>query len=391
MKILDVSEFYAERGGGVRTYVNQKLDAAKAAGVDMVVVAPGPEDRVEARRGGRVIWIKGPPMPLDPRYFLLLREAAVHQAIDDEAPDIIEGSSPWTGGWFAARYPGPAKKAFIFHQDPVAVYPHTFLDRWMTRDAIDRASGPYWAYLRRLSGHFDRTIVAGQWLAERLAGFGISNAEAVPFGIEKHRFSPRLFDPRLRAGMLESVGLSEDDHLLVGVSRHHPEKRVFTLLRAMEMLAGERINGRRVGFVMYGDGPMRRLVDRRAARIPNVRIAGFTATPEDLPRAMASGDAFLHGGAAETFGLVLGEALCSGLPLIIPTAGGSLDFLDPDYAVGYEPGDASDCRRAIVRLLRGDIAAMKSAALRARDERVLNVGDHFPALFDSYSALLSAN
>jgi len=42
VKIVDVAEFYAERGGGVRTYVNQKLAAAAAAGHEAVVIAPGP-------------------------------------------------------------------------------------------------------------------------------------------------------------------------------------------------------------------------------------------------------------------------------------------------------------------------------------------------------------
>ena len=36
MKIVDVAEFYAEQGGGVRTYVNHKLRAAAAAGHEAV-------------------------------------------------------------------------------------------------------------------------------------------------------------------------------------------------------------------------------------------------------------------------------------------------------------------------------------------------------------------
>ena len=67
MKVLDVNEFFADRGGGVRTYVHQKLAAGRARGVEVVVVAPGSEDRVEARLGGKVIWVKSPPLPLDPR------------------------------------------------------------------------------------------------------------------------------------------------------------------------------------------------------------------------------------------------------------------------------------------------------------------------------------
>ena len=42
MKIVDVAEFYAEQGGGVRTYINQKLKAANEkpmAGVEEPILA----------------------------------------------------------------------------------------------------------------------------------------------------------------------------------------------------------------------------------------------------------------------------------------------------------------------------------------------------------------
>ena len=82
------------------------------------------------------------------------REEAVHRIRDREAPDVVEGSSPWSGGWFVARWPGRAVKTFIFHQDPVAVYPQTFLGHRLGVDRVDRMFGWYWAYLRRLSARF---------------------------------------------------------------------------------------------------------------------------------------------------------------------------------------------------------------------------------------------
>ncbi|MBW2404536.1 MAG: glycosyltransferase, partial [Deltaproteobacteria bacterium] len=168
MKIVDVAEFYAELGGGVRTYINQKLEAGARAGHEVVVIAPGPEDGEEERLGGRICWVKGPPMPFDPRYYVLWRERAVHRILDREAPDVVEGSSPWSGGWFVARWPGRAVKTFIFHQDPVAVYPQTFLGHRLGIDRVDRMFGWYWAYLRSLSAHFDATVVSGEWLADKL-------------------------------------------------------------------------------------------------------------------------------------------------------------------------------------------------------------------------------
>ena len=47
MKVIDVAEHYAPSGGGVKTYVNNKIDAAQANGVRMIILAPGQEDKIE--------------------------------------------------------------------------------------------------------------------------------------------------------------------------------------------------------------------------------------------------------------------------------------------------------------------------------------------------------
>ena len=54
MHIVDVAEFYAPLGGGVKTYIDAKLAFGHQNGVKVSVIAPGPEDRVERREGGQV-------------------------------------------------------------------------------------------------------------------------------------------------------------------------------------------------------------------------------------------------------------------------------------------------------------------------------------------------
>lgn len=383
MKIVDVNEFYAERGGGVRTYVNQKLAAASALGHELVVIAPGQEDGEEERLGGRVVWVAGPPLPLDPRYFVLYREKRVHELIAREQPDVIEGSSPWTAGWFAARYRGPGAKALVFHQDPVAVYPHTFLDRWVSPASVDRAFTPYWAYVRRLASRFDATIVAGRWLAERLRGFGIDRAKAVPFGIERERFSPDAADPEIRRDLLERCGMPADAPLLVAISRYHPEKRVPTLIQAFERV----VSRRKAGFVIFGDGPFRRKIERAAARVPGVHLTGYVDDRAFIAGALASADLFVHGSAAETYGFVVAEAMCAGTPVVVPDRGGAFDLARPEYSEVYEPGNAAECAAAIERLLARDRSELRRSALEAAERDVRNVRQHFEALFECYSGL----
>ncbi|MCA9562009.1 MAG: glycosyltransferase [Myxococcales bacterium] len=270
MKVVDVAEFYAEQGGGVRTYINQKLRAGERLGHEVVVIAPGPEDKEEERLGGRILWVKGPPMPFDPRYFVLWRERAVHELLDREAPDVVEGSSPWSGGWFAARWRGNAPKAFIFHQDPVAVYPETFLAHRIGREPVNKLFGWYWAYLRRLAGAYDATVVSGHWLAEKLRDFGLPRPQAVPFGINKSRFSPSHESVQVKRDWLDRCGVARDGQLLVTISRFHPEKRVGMLIRAFADASAER-SDRAMGLVIFGDGPLRKSIKRLADRTPGVR------------------------------------------------------------------------------------------------------------------------
>ena len=65
MRIVDVCAFYTPAGGGVRTYVERKLKAGPAAGHEIVILAPGVEDRVtEVGEGAIIATIAAPRFPL---------------------------------------------------------------------------------------------------------------------------------------------------------------------------------------------------------------------------------------------------------------------------------------------------------------------------------------
>jgi len=384
MKIIDVAEFYADEGGGVKTYINQKLQAGSKAGHEIVVVAPGPEAGEEERFGGRVIWVPGPPLPVDARYYVLWREKMVHEILDREKPDVVEGSSPWSGGWFAARWKGDAVKTFIFHQDPVAVYPHTFLGKMMSFSRVDKLFLFYWSYLRRLSNRFDATIVSGEWLEKRLSGFGVHNPVAVPFGIDKTFSSPGRRNPELRKKLLEELGLPEDATLLIGISRHHPEKRLGTVFEGFRLASKEK----KMGLAIFGDGPFRWMVKRQAKGIKNLKLMGFTSNREELADYLSSADYFVHGSAAETYGLVVAEAICSGLPVVVPDVGGAGDLANRDYSETYEPGNAEQLSRAILNILDRDRSKMVAACARDARETIGTMDDHFRLLFKVYQNMV---
>ena len=169
MKIVDISEFYSPTGGGVRNYVDQKFKAAAKHGHSLTVIAPGIRNSVETREGGKLVWMQTPQLPFDRNYRMFWRAKDVWKILDDEAPDVVEGSSPWRGGWIAAGWQGAAAKMLFMHADPVAVYPQTLLSGLMSPRAIDKLFGWYWSYLRRLNACFDGCVVSGSWLEPRVA------------------------------------------------------------------------------------------------------------------------------------------------------------------------------------------------------------------------------
>lgn len=384
MRIVDVAEFYTDLGGGVKTYINQKLQAGTNLGHEVIILAPGRERGVEERFGGKVYWIPGPPLPVDPRYVILWRQKEVHRLLNELKPDIVEGSSPWTGGWFAGNWKGNAIKTFIFHQDPVAVYPHTLFGKHFGTDRVDSFFSFYWNYLKRLSSKFDATIVSGQWLADRTAQFGIKNPIAVPFGIDKSFFSPKRRNLELRAKLLAEFDLPNDAHLFIGISRHHPEKRIGTMIDGFAKASEKKP----MGLILFGDGPLRKYVHYKVNKHEFVTLKGFTSNRDELADIMASCDYFIHGSAAETYGLVIAEALCSGLPIVVPNKGGAADLANPKFAELYDAGNASKLSEAILRMCNRNRNAAVNDALEAAENAIGTLQTHFEQLFSVYEDLI---
>jgi alpha-1,6-mannosyltransferase len=390
MKICDVSEFYSEQGGGVRTYVQQKLAASARLGHETIIIAPGPVDREEVRPGGKIVWVKAPVLIVDPRYHIFAGMSRALKVLDREQPDVVEGSSPWRGGWIAARWPGPAVKALFMHADPVAVYPQTLLGGLIGRARVDALFGWFWAYLRRLNRNFDVTVVSGEWLAKRFESFGMQHLRAVPMGVDRHIFYPTRRDENLKRTMLAACGLNENARVLISVGRHHPEKRLNTV---MEAAALANTRDKPIGLYLVGDGITRQAVERKAAQLnsgsgAHIHVAGQIKDRDYLAGLMASADGVLHGSASETFGIAVAEALCCGAPIVVPDAGGAADFAHPDVGEVYAAGNAKEGSKAVLRLLARDQESLRRAAIERADKTIGNADAHFDKLLALYQSLI---
>jgi alpha-1,6-mannosyltransferase len=151
--------------------------------------------------------------------------------------------------------------------------------------------------------------------------------------------------------------------------------------RSLNTLATLRAAGLPARLVVAGDGPLRRRLERRAARdaLP-VTFAGFLPDRTDLAALLARADVAIAPGPAETFGLAALEALACGTPVVVSA----------ESALPEVVGDAGarvageDLAAGVFAVLDRTERARRSAA-RARAERF-----GWPAAVEAFLAVHQA-
>lgn len=386
MRIVDVNEFYSPTGGGVRTYLDRKMGILADMGHELIIVAPALESSIEERPGGgKIYWLKAPPLILDRNYCIFVRDEPVWEMLDMLQPDIVECSSPWLPAWTVANWKGDAVKVFFEHGDNIGAYPQRWLDSIATPLQVERAFKWYSRYMDRFLAKYDAHVTNGPALAKRFRRRGQRVDASMPLGIERQWFSPDQRDEKLRVAILQQLGLPPEGHLLLGLGRHHKEKRWPLVIDAV-LAAGVDLP---VGLVLIGDGPQRRKLEERIAGSPHIKIFRPVYDRARFTRIMASCDALIHGSDAEPFGLVASEALASGLPLIGPDEGGFAEIADPLFAETYKARDAVSATEAIRRMFARDQRVLRQAA-RVAAANVRSDVDHATALMEYYQGLLNA-
>lgn len=376
MRIVDVCAFYTPAGGGVRTYVDRKLAAAHAAGHELIVLAPGRENRVE-RRGpdARVEWLASPRFPLDRRYGYFADAQQLHAALDRLRPDVVEASSPWRSASMVAEWRGEARRVLVMHADPLAAYAYRWFGRLADRATIDRSFAWFWRHLRRLDRRFDAVMSASPSLSARLEEGGLRHVITNPMGIDPGLFDPARRDPELRTHLLARCGLPASATLLIGVGRHAAEKRWPMMIDAAIAAGAERA----VGLLLIGEGRDSARLVRQIGDNPHIRLLSPIRDRAALARLMASADALVHGCEAETFCMVAAEARASGLTLIAPDRGGASDQARAGGGLTYRSGSSIAAAQAICRFVDAP-PPLSHGPMRTMD-------DHFADLFALYSWL----
>jgi phosphatidylinositol alpha-mannosyltransferase len=141
----------------------------------------------------------------------------------------------------------------------------------------------------------------------------------IPNGIDVNVFKPGLAPIR---------HLRDECVNILFVGRLEKRKGLGDLLRAYEFMRARVPQSR---LIVVGDGPLRGKVESYIAhhRLPNVVLAGYV--PDSVkPRYYNSADIFCAPATgAESFGIVLLEAMASGLPVVATEVPGYMSVLEP--------------------------------------------------------------
>ena len=141
----------------------------------------------------------------------------------------------------------------------------------------------------------------------------------IPNGVDVDTFKPGLAPIR---------HLRDDAVNVLFVGRLEPRKGLRDLLRGYQYMKARVPNSR---LIIVGDGPQRPRVESfiSSHRIEDVVMAGYVPQPV-LPRYYASADIFCAPATGrESFGIVLLEAMASGLPVVATEIPGYLSVVSP--------------------------------------------------------------
>jgi alpha-1,6-mannosyltransferase len=381
VKILDLTEFYSERGG-VRNHLDQKGRILRQLAHRHVIVAPGAEDGESELRpmngaspepgpagSARVVRIAGPALPYDANYHLLWRLGRVRDVVTREKPDVLQINSPYLAALSLRRMPPDAMgiKTFWWHADFIDTYAVERLSRYLGAGTSDRMVRPLWAWVRSIGAACDATLAASRHQVDKLAEHGVPRVYHVPFGIDKDVFAPEQRSENWRSNFLDPAASGARDRtadvpILVAMGRLSVEKQWPVVLEGFAQLSVRRA----ARLVIYGDGPERQRLEQRWGGRPDVTFMGFEPDARKLSLALASADAFVHGCPFETFGLSVAQAIACGSPVVVPDRGGAAELAHSDFAELYRAGDPEAFAGAVERLLARDAAALRAAAIRGR-------------------------
>lgn len=338
MRVAFVSETWLPSTDGVVTRLVATCRELVRTGHEVLMVAPRPTPGLEPAEPVAGVDVREVPtvgfkfIAGGQRWGLPVPAVARH--LRDFRPDVVHVVNPaflGVAGVVAARL---RRRPLVesFHTD-VATYAG-FYHLGLLRPGI-------WKLLRALHNRADVNLATSEASRRLLGEHGVGRVRLWPRGVDLNLFHPSTAGDDDRA---RPVALY--------VGRLAPEKGVLRLAALADPASG-------FDLVVVGDGPDRNRVRRRLSAA-NVRFTGLLHGTE-LADAYRSADVFVFPSTTDTLGLVVLEALASGLPVVAAESPPSTELLGGCAAARLVPPEPQAMVAAAANLVAARAAAPTGA------------------------------
>jgi 1,2-diacylglycerol 3-alpha-glucosyltransferase len=372
MRVILATESYFPHVSGVTVSVHTLAKSLRARGHSVAIFAPSATGlgRVEHKDGIQVYRFPSVPNPFKPRTRIALRffSPLVAETLDDFKPDIVHVHGP-TG--VPAAVAAAARKVFI----PVVATQHfqvnfilAYLSFFGLAETLTR--GALVAYLNSFYQKCDKLTVPSESLRRIMHEEGIKKRiEVISNGVNLQVFkAPEKSWKR---------HLPSDREIILHVGRIDHEKNIPVILEAMALVVAERP---RALLVIGGTGRALRGAKKWVAEH---RMQDYVRFLGKIPHGSSVLNELYHEASLfitacniETQGIVVLEAMASGLP-VVASKSGALPELVRHGETGYTalPNHPEEFARWVLAVLADPVlaASMGQAARLAVKRHDLNV------------------
>ncbi|KAJ5161008.1 hypothetical protein N7492_006400 [Penicillium capsulatum] len=362
-RILLATESWGPVNGVSRT-TRSLVEYLRDHGVDLILVAPHFQGDVSKQRIPGERRLPGCALPYNPDLTVVYPfhiDKVYNEAFQ---PDLIYLASPASLGFQMLlqirqlRSPPPVLLNF---QTDLSAYAEIMLPAPLNQFGVWLLATVQGFLFRSRAVHtifYPCSAIRGY--LER-AGAPVDRLVQLGRGVDTILFTPSQRDEKYRRQIAPNGEI-----ILICVCRIAPEKGFEFLAQVATQLAADKVPFK----LLIVGGNRNPVVEGRVKRLFNrvgrhVIFTGFL-TGNALARAYASADLFLHASITETFGLVVLEAMASGLPVIARDQGGPSDIVRHGQTGYLVPPNDLDRFTSAVREVSHDTVRRGTLAAAAR-------------------------
>jgi len=379
---LYCTDTYPPQVNGVSVVTQLSVSGLRARGWECMVVAPkypailphGPLPRQRDPLVRAIPSVAFPPYPDIRLAAPLLRHCV--DVVRRFKPDIVHSATEFVIGRLgqvAAQRAGVCRLSSY----------HTDFSRYTEAYGAPFLRGAVSRYIARFHRRSERVFTPSAPARDDLLRLGVSSVEIWGRGVDT-----RAFSPLQRSSALRNAYHADDAVVFLHVGRLAAEKGVDVIVRAFHR-ARALLPAEATRLIIAGAGPEQASLRRMAG--PDVLFVGVLDRESALPRLYASADAFLFSSLTETLGLVVLEAMASGLPVVATPAGGVADHLRHDEnGIAIGPHAVEAMADAIVSLTLNETRRRFLALGARRTATALDWQAELDRLDTSYRSVLRA-